>query len=120
MAVVACDCGTPVPIKASPPDHSMEEMREKIKEAEGTDRELSLIEMEINKDAPEGTALCATNVGFSSVECGECGRKYVAAWEFDCFQINKSVSFPWDDLEGPGRSASGQSYSKRPISETVH
>lgn len=128
-AVIMCECESPIIIDASPSHKTEEEIREEVAEGARLGRDVSILKIEVevgSKDTDTGTQVTekhehvATNLGFSSHECEECGRKYITAWQFEAIQVNKSVTFPWDDPEGLDHPSSGSSCDSRPISETVH
>ena len=117
-AVIACPCGVPVNICASAPDHSIEDV-EKYNATHG-DEEMSVTQMR-GPGATDDTKMeCATNVGHTTIVCPACGRQFISCWEITSVEVDKSVTFPWDDPESPDGPSSGPSYSIRPRSATVH
>jgi hypothetical protein len=118
QAVIACPCGLPINLNATSPDHSVAEV--KAFNTAHDEEEMSVIELRGPGATADTKQECASNVGHTTIVCPGCERQFISCWEITSVQVDKNVTFPWDDSESPSHPSSGASYSIRPRSTTLH
>jgi hypothetical protein len=116
-AVVACKCGNPCMINATPPEHTVEEFKALAADSNGDARVIEAKAPGVPDDAPH---LCASNMGGTLIICEECDQQFLVAWEFDCCMVSGELKAPGEDTDGPESSSSGESYTFAPLSKTLH
>lgn len=117
---IACPCGVPIPIHASPMQMSDEQQSDMEREIEG-DPDSEVIRVQGPDAKPGDKHQIATNLGHTSVRCYQCGALFIVGWELDVCQINKDTVIPWSDSESPKHSSSEPHFSAaKRVSRTVH
>lgn len=117
-AVIACPCGYPVNLDASPVEKSEEEIAAAVEELKDSDH-TTVVQLQVPGAPDDGENKIATNVGITSIKCPKCDRQFVACWEFDACSIT-NITLPWGDPEVPAHPSSelsfaGESLRKRMV-----
>jgi hypothetical protein len=122
--MVACECGEPCLIRATPPQDLQRKLDEAVANGECGAGDVKVIEtksVHYDETQDKKEQLSCTNVGMTTKVCDECGRLYIACWEFEACQVEKGTTFPWEDPEDGIPPASGMVFgSLKKTSGTVH
>jgi len=114
--VVACKCGTPIRISASPPNRSESELRAMA----ARDPDATLVVCAPPDFHDGGETMCASNLGGVAIRCPSCNNSYLAAWEFDCVMVDRELVLSGDAEEVPEHRSSGSDMTLKKLSRLIH